>query len=499
MAMTGGAAGPLARWPSLAGRGALRVEVLAGLVVALALIPEALSFAVVAHVDPRIGLFSSVTMAITIAIVGGRPAMVSGAAGSVALVVAPLTRSHGVQYLVAAVVLGGLFQVVLGLLGVARLMRFVPRAVMVGFVDALAILIFGAQLPNLEHVPWPVYLLVAAGLALIVVVPRLTRAVPAPLVAVAALTAVTAATGMSVPTVSDKGALPDGFPPLSLPGVPFDVHTLLTIAPYALALALVGILESLMTAQLVDEITGTGSDKGREAWGQGVANVVTGLFGGMGGCGMIGQTMINVRNGRARTRVSTFVAGAFILLLALVVPGVLGAIPMAALVAVMVLVSVTTFDWHSIRPSTLRRLPRGETAVTALVVGVVVATNNLAIGVIVGFLAAAIVFVRHVAHVVEVTGELSADGTTRTYRVDGNLFFASSTGLGTRLDYAGDPDDVVIDLDGSRVWDASTVAELDTIVSRYAARGKTVRVVGLDPRSARLHADLSGHLGVGRG
>lgn len=473
-----------------------RVEVLAGLVVALALIPEALSFAVVAHVDPRVGLFSSVTMAVTISIVGGRPAMVSGAAGSVALVVAPLTRSHGVSYLVAAVVLGGLFQVGFGLLGAARLVRFLPRAVMIGFVDALAILIFSAQLPNLEHVGRAVYVLTAAGLALIVVVPRVSRAVPAPLVAVVVLTVVTVVGGIEVPTVASKGALPDGFPRPGLPAVPFDLHTLAVIAPYSLALALVGLLESLLTAQLVDDITGTGSDMTRESWGQGVANIVTGLFGGMGGCGMIGQTMINVRTGRARTRLSTFTAGIAILVLALAVPKVLGAIPMAALVAVMVLVAVKTFDWQSIRPATLRRLPRGETAVTAVVVAVVVATQDLAIGVVLGFLAAAVVFLRQVARAVDVSSRLSPDGQVRTYTVHGNLFFASSNGLGGRFDPAGDPGQVVIDLSGAHLWDASSVAELDAVVLRYAARSKSAVVVGLAGHGADLHRDLSGHLGV---
>jgi len=330
-----------------------RTEVLAGLVVALALIPEAISFSIIAGVDPRVGLFASFTMAVTIALTGGRPAMISAATGAVALVVAPLVHEHGLQHLIAAVLLGGLLQVALGLLGVAKVMRFVPRSVMVGFVNALAILIFAAQLPQLTGVPWAVYPLAAAGLAIIFVFPRLTTAVPAPLVAIVVLTILTLTAGIAVPTVGDQGELPDSLPTLGLPDVPFTWDTLSVIAPYALAIALVGLMESLMTAKLVDEITDTSSSKTRESVGQGIANLVTGLFGGMGGCAMIGQTMINVRSG-ARTRLSTFLAGAFLLVLVMVLSPVVAVIPMAALVAVMVFVSIATFDWHSLR--TLRRI-----------------------------------------------------------------------------------------------------------------------------------------------
>ncbi len=293
----------------------LRTEVLGGLVVALALIPEAISFSVIAGVDPRVGLFASFTMAVSIAFLGGRPAMISAATGAVALVVAPLVRQHGLDYLLATVVLAGVIQVALGLLGVARLMRFVPRSVMVGFVNALAILIFMAQLPHLLGVPWAVYPLVAVGLVMIVGLPRLTSVVPAPLVAIVVLTVVTVAAGVAVPTVGDEGRLPDSLPALAVPHVPLTLHTLTIIAPYALAMALVGLMESLMTAQLVDDVTDTPSRKSREAWGQGVANVVTGFFGGMGGCAMIGQTMINVKGSGARTRISTFLAGVFLLVL----------------------------------------------------------------------------------------------------------------------------------------------------------------------------------------
>ncbi|GAA2093094.1 SulP family inorganic anion transporter [Kitasatospora saccharophila] len=462
--------------------------------VALALIPEAISFSVIAGVDPKIGLFASVTMAVTISVVGGRRAMISAATGAVALVIGPLNREHGFGYLVAAVILAGVFQIVLGALGVAKLMRFVPRSVMVGFVNSLAVLIFLAQLPELTHVPWAVYPLLAGALAVMVGFPKLTRAVPAPLVSIVALTLLTVGAGIAVPTVGDKGELPSSLPVPGLPDVPFTLDTLTTVAPYALAMALVGLMESLMTAKLVDEITDTRSDKRREAVGQGVANIVTGFFGGMGGCAMIGQTMINVKVSGARTRVSTFLAGAFLLLLCLVFGPVVSHIPMAVLVAVMVMVSFGTFDWHSIAPATLRRLPAGELAVTAVTMVAVVATSNLAIGVVIGSLLAMAVFAKRVAHHAEVTATPAPDGTRTVYTVTGALFFASANDLTTRFDYAGDPDLVVIDLTAAHIWDASSVAALDTVRAKYAQRGKTVEITGLNHPSATLHDRLSGEL-----
>ncbi|SDX96253.1 sulfate permease, SulP family [Modestobacter sp. DSM 44400] len=470
-----------------------RTEVLAGLVVALALIPEAISFSIIAGVDPRVGLFAAFTMAVTISFTGGRPAMISAATGAIALVIAPLSREYGLDYLVAAVLLGGVFQVGLGLLGVARVMRFVPRSVMVGFVNALAILIFSAQLPQLVDVPWLVYPLAVAGLAIIFGLPRLTTAVPAPLVAIIVLTVLTVTAGIAVPTVGDQGALPDSLPSLSLPDVPFSLETLGIIAPYALGIALVGLMESLMTAKLVDELTDSPSSKTRESVGQGIANLVTGLFGGMGGCAMIGQTMINVRSG-ARTRLSTFLAGVFLLILVVVLSPVVAAIPMAALVAVMVFVSIATFDWHSLR--TLPRMPRSETAVMLVTVAVVLATENLAIGVGVGVLVACVLFARRVAHLVTVTPTESPDGT-RVYVVSGALFFASTNDLVGQFDYASDPDRVVVDLSGAHIWDASSVAVLDAIEHKYATRGKTVEITGLTDVSGHYHQRLAGRLGGG--
>ncbi|MFF2859906.1 SulP family inorganic anion transporter [Streptomyces rubiginosohelvolus] len=474
-----------------------RTEILAGLVVALALIPEAISFSIIAGVDPAIGLFASFTMAVVISIVGGRRAMISAATGAVALVIAPLNREHGFGYLVAAVVLAGVFQVVLGALGVAKLMRFIPRSVMVGFVNSLAVLIFMAQIPEMRDVPWAVYPLIAAGLTLMVFFPKVTTVIPAPLVSIVILTVITVGAAIAVPTVGDKGELPSSLPVPGLPDVPLTLDTLTTIVPYAFAMALVGLMESLMTAKLVDDITDTHSNKTRESVGQGIANIVTGFFGGMGGCAMIGQTMINVKVSGARTRLSTFLAGAFLMVLCIAFGPVVSDIPMAALVAVMIMVSFATFDWHSIAPKTLRRMPTGEIAVMVITVAAVVTTHNLAVGVVLGSVTAMVIFAKRVAHLAEVTAVVDPDGRTVVYRVTGELFFASSNDLVGRFDYATDPDKVVIDLSSTHIWDASSVAALDAIETKYARRGKTVEIIGLNTPSAHLHDKLSGELTAG--
>lgn len=481
----------------------LKTEVLAGLVVALALIPEAISFSIIAGVDPRVGLFASFTMAVTIAIVGGRPAMISAATGAIALVIAPLARQYGLDYFVAAVLLAGVLQILLSVLGVARLMRFIPRSVMVGFVNALAILIFTSQLPHLLGVPALVYPFVAVGVVIMVFLPKLTSIIPAPLVAIVLLTAAAIVFSVQIPTVGDEGQLPSSLPTLFFPDVPLTWATLTIIAPYALAMALVGLLESLMTAKLVDDITDTHSNKTREGWGQGVANVVTGFFGGMGGCAMIGQTMINVKVSGARTRISTFLAGVFLLALVVGLGDIVALIPMAVLVAVMTMVSVGTMDWHSITPATLRRMPRSETLVMLATVAVTVATHNLAYGVIVGSLTAMVLFARRVAHLVTVTkieeSDDDHDGTVDTvfYHVSGELFFASSNDLVYQFNYTDDPRNIVIDMSASHIWDASTVAALDAVTTKYQSRGKHVEIVGLNTDSADRHDRLSGNLGAG--
>ena len=481
----------------------LKTEALAGLVVALALIPEAIAFSVIAGVDPRIGLFASFTMAVTISFVGGRTAMISAATGAVALVIAPLMRSHGLDYLIAAVILAGVFQILLAVLGVTKLMRFIPRSVMVGFVNALAILVFMAQLPELIGVPWLVYPLVAAGVVIVVALPRLTSAVPSPLVAIVALTLFAVLAKVDVPAVQDKGELPDSLPSLFVPNVPLTLETFQVIAPFALSMALVGLLESLLTAKLVDDITDTRSNKTRESWGQGVANIVTGFLGGMGGCAVIGQTMINVKGSGARTRISTFLAGVFLLLLVVTLGDIVGLIPMAALVAVMIFVSAITFDWHSIAPKTLRRMPRSETAVMLITVGTVVATHNLAIGVGVGVLAAMAMFARRVAHFATVERtEIELNGeTVATYIVDGELFFASSNDLYTQFEYARDSvpgvDRVIIDLHASHLWDASTIAVLDAVTEKYRRHGREVELIGLNSASRQMRERLAGKLNAG--
>ncbi|MFJ4045766.1 SulP family inorganic anion transporter [Microbacterium sp. NPDC089987] len=465
-------------------------EVLAGLVVGLALIPEAIAFSVIAGVDPKVGLFSSFIMAVSIAFLGGRPAMVTAATGAVALVIAPVAPTYGIDYFIATVILAGVFQVILGAVGVARLMRFIPRSVMVGFVNSLAIFVFSSQFPQLIDVPWLVYPLVALGIAVMVVMPRITKAIPAPLISVVIVTGVVLAFAIAVPTVGDQGELPRSLPSLFIPTVPLTWETFTIIAPFALAVALVGLMESLLTAKLVDEITDTHSRKGREAWAQGVANILSGAFGGMGGCAVIGQTMINVKESGARTRISTFCAGVFLFLLVVVFGDFVATIPMAALVAVMIMVAIGAFDWHSVRPSTLKRMPKSETFVMVSTVVLVLLTHNLAVGVVGGVLVASVLFVRRVAHLVDVTRVVS-DGVA-TYTVTGELFFASSNDLTTLFSYSSDPDRIVIDLSGSHVWDASTVAALDAIETKYAAYGKSVEIVGMDAASGAFHGRLSG-------
>ncbi|WP_053351884.1 SulP family inorganic anion transporter [Leucobacter musarum] len=477
-------------------------EVLAGLVVALALIPEAIAFSVIAGVDPKVGLFSSFIMAVTIAFVGGRPAMISAATGAVALVIAPVAPTYGMDMFIATVILAGVFQILFAVSGVAKLMRFIPRSVMVGFVNSLAILVMLSQLPHLIGVPWLVYPLVVFGIAILLGFPKLTTAIPAPLIAVIVVTVVVVVARIAVPTVGDQGELPQSLPELFIPHVPLTWETFATIAPFAFAMALVGLMESLMTAKLVDEITDTHSNKTRESWGQGVANMMSGLFGGMGGCAVIGQTMINVKASGARTRISTFLAGVFLLVLVVALGDVVSLIPMAALVAVMIMVSIGAFDWHSIAPATLRRLPKSETFVMLATVALVVATHNLAVGVIGGVIVASVLFVRRVARVVDVQREVSASDAASgiaepsvRYTVTGELFFASSNDLTTLFEYHRDPAHVVIDLTGAHVWDASTVAALDAIETKYRQYGATVEFVGMNTVSRTMHARLTGELG----
>jgi sulfate permease, SulP family len=470
-----------------------KTELLAGLVVALALIPEAIAFSLIAGVDPQVGLYASFSIAMIIAIAGGRPAMISGATGAMALLMVPLVREHGVEYLFAATIVTGVLQVVFGYLGVGRLMRFVPRTVMTGFVNALAVLIFLAQMPYLLGEGLAVWVLVAAGLAIMYLLPRVTKVIPAPLVAIVALTGAVVAFDVRVPDVGGMGELPSTLPVLGLPMVPVSLETLQIVAPYAIALAFVGLLESLLTAQLLDDITDTPSNKGRECRGQGIANVATGFLGGMAGCAMIGQSMINVRSG-ARTRLSTLSAGIFLLVLILVLGDLVALIPMAALVAVMIVVAVATFDWSSLKLNTLRRTPKTETMVMAVTVAVVVYTHNLAYGVIAGVVLAMMVFARRAAHHASMTSVLDPTGTVRSYVITGQLFFASTNELVHDFDMSDPVREVVIDLTEAEVWDSSAVVTLDAVVDKFAARGIHATITGLTHHSAELHERLSGQL-----
>ena len=470
-------------------------EVLAGIVTTLALVPEVISFSVIAGVDPIVSLVSSIVLAITMSILGGRPAMITAAAGSVALVIAPLVKDHGVEYVLPTVILAGVVQIIFGAAGLARLMRFIPRSVMIGFVNALGVLIFMAQVPHLIGVPWLVYPLFVLTVVIILVLPRFTRAVPAPLVAIVVVTTIVIVAHLVVPNVGDEGPLTGGLPGLTPFLVPLNLETLQIIWPTALSVAFVGLMETLLTAKLVDDLTDTRSHKGRESWALGVANIFAGFYGGIAGCAMIGQTIVNVKIGRARTRISTLVAGLFLLALVTGLSTVMAQIPMVALAAVMMIVAITTIDWHSVKPSTLRRMPIPETIVMAVTVIVVVATGNLALGVIVGVVLAMVLFARRVAHVVDVQRVEGAAGSPVRYFVSGPLFFGSSNDIVDRFSYANDPESVVVDLSNAQIWDASTVAALDSIQTKFADHGISATFVGLDARSTTLRERLTGQFG----
>jgi SulP family sulfate permease len=467
-----------------------KAEFLAGLVVALALIPEAIAFSIIAGVDPKVGLYASFSIAVLTALIGGRPGMISAATAATAVLMVTLVRDHGLQYLLAATVLAGLIQIAAGVLKLAFVMRFVSRSVMTGFVNALAILIFMAQLPELIGVPPLTYVLVAAALGIIYGLPMLTRAVPAPLVAIVLLTGVVWLTGIEVRTVGDMGALPDTLPMFLVPDIPLTLETLRIILPYAVAIAVVGLLESLMTANLVDELTDTTSNRHRECIGQGVANTATGFIGGMAGCAMIGQSMINVKSG-GRARLSSFSAGVFLLFLILVLGDFVRAIPMAALVAVMLMVSIGTFSWSSIK--NLRTHPKSSSVVMITVVVLVVMTHNLAIGVLSGVLLSGVFFAGKIAQIFRVTSELSADGRSRRYSVEGQLFYASVEDFNRAFDFREALDEVIIDVSRAHIWDISSVAAVDMVVLKFRREGAAVELVGMNEASETLVDKLALH------
>lgn len=470
--------------------GNVRGDVLSGLVVALALIPEAIAFSIIAGVDPKVGLYASFSIAVVIAFAGGRPAMISAATGAMALLMVDLVRDHGLQYLLVATVLTGVLQIAAGLAKLPALMRFVSRSVITGFVNALAILIFMAQLPELIDVPWAVYPMVAAGLAIIYLLPRVTRAVPSPLVAIVVLTIVSLLLKLDINTVGDMGELPDSLPVFLLPDVPLNLETLMIVLPVSVTLAIVGLLESMLTAQIVDDLTDTPSDKNQEAKGQGIANVATGFLGGMAGCAMIGQSVINVKSG-GRGRLSTLVAGVVLLILVVFAGPWVARIPMAALVAVMVMVSIGTFSWSSIRD--LRKHPPTSSIVMVATVVVTVATHDLAKGVLTGVLLSALFFARKVGQVLHVDASPIDGGRGRSYEVTGQVFFASAQDFISRFDFREAVERVRIDVSNAHFWDLTAVGALDKVVLKFRREGTQVEVVGMDEASATLVSRLGVH------
>ena len=461
----------------------IRNDLLAGLVVALALIPEAIAFSIIAGVDPKVGLYASFSIAVITAIAGGRPGMISAATGAMALLMVTLVREHGLEYLLAATILTGILQVVAGWLRLGMLMRFVSRSVITGFVNALAILIFMAQLPELTNVTWHVYAMTAAGLGIIYLFPYLTKAVPSPLVAIVVLTAVAMYFGIDIRTVGDMGTLPDSLPVFLLPNIPLNLDTLAIILPVSATLAVVGLLESMMTASIVDDLTDTNSNKNRECVGQGVANIATGFLGGMAGCAMIGQSVINVKSG-GRGRLSTFASGVFLLLMVVFLGDWVARIPMAALVAVMIMVSIGTFSWASIR--NLREHPRSSSIVMLATVIVVVLTHDLAKGVLVGVLLSGFFFAGKVGRFLRVHSQAQDEGRTRHYTVSGQVFFASAESFVGVFDYKEVIEKVRIDVSPAHFWDITAVSALDKVVIKFRREGTEVEVIGLNEASATL-------------
>ncbi|EKN4924563.1 SulP family inorganic anion transporter [Yersinia enterocolitica] len=469
-------------------------ECLAGVVTALALVPEVISFSVIAGVDPKVSLIASIVLCFTLSILGGRPAMVSAAAGSVALVIGPMVHAHGVEYILPAVILAGIVQILFGLTGLSRMMRYIPRSVMIGFVNALGILIFFAQVPHIWGQSSLVWVMFAVTLIIVLLLPRIVKSVPSPLIAIIVVTLVAILMGYRLPNVGDEGAMSADLPSFTQLLVPLNWQTFQIVWPTALSVAFVGLMESLLTAKLVDDITDTQSSKRRESWGLGVGNILAGFYGGIAGCAMIGQTIVNVELGKARSRVSTVAAAVVLLVLVTGLSKLLAQIPMVVLAGIMMVVAMKTVNWHSLQPATLKRMPWSETLVMVLTVLVTVWTSNLALGVLAGVIVAMILFARRIAHVIYAERTLSNDGASVRYTVHGPLFFASSNDLFEHFDYAHDPKRVIIDLTHAQIWDASTVAALDGIEYRYQRYGAKVIIEGLDTRSSDFHSRLSGNL-----
>lgn len=469
--------------------GNIKGDVLAGIVVALALIPEAIAFSIIAGVDPMVGLYASFCIAVTIAFVGGRPGMISAATGATALVMVTLVAEHGLQYLLAATILTGVIQIIMGVLKLGKLMKFVPRSVMTGFVNALAILIFTAQLPHFIGESWQMYAMVAGALAIIYILPRFTKVVPSPLVAIVVITIIAIMTGSGVRTVGDMGELTQALPMFLLPDIPLNFETLQIIFPYALSIAIVGLVETLLTASIVDDMTDTESDKNKESRGQGIANIVSGLFGGMAGCAMIGQSVINVKSG-GRGRLSTLVAGVFLMILILLLNDFVVTIPMAALVGVMVMVSIGTFDWSSLK--NFRKVPLTDSLVMVVTVLTVIMTHDLSKGVFVGIIMSAVFFAAKISKVK--VSSLSAEGSNKKiYRVSGQLFFASVTDFMGSFNFKEEVNEIDLDLTNAHLWDDSAVGAIDKIVIKYHQNGVKVNLIGVNTESNKLLEKVSVH------
>lgn len=468
----------------------IRGDLLAGLVVALALIPEAIAFSIIAGVDPKVGLYASFSIAVMISFTGGRPGMISAATAATAVLMVTLVKDHGLQYLLVTTVLAGVMQVLAGYFRLGNLMNFVSKSVITGFVNALAILIFLAQLPELIGVPYLTYVMVAGGLAIIYLLPRLTKAVPSPLVCIVVLTSVALYFHLDLRTVGDMGELPSTLPFFLLPDVPFTFETLAIVAPYALAVAVVGLLESLMTASIIDELTDTPSDRSRECMGQGASNIVTGFMGGMAGCAMIGQSIINIKSG-GRGRLSTFAAGVFLLFLIVVLGDWVRIIPMAALVAIMIMVSIGTFSWGSIL--NLRDHPRRSSTVMLATVVTVVVTHNLALGVLIGVMLSGMFFAWKVSQIFRVSSTLSEDQMERSYLIEGQVFFASSESFIQSFDFKEAVERVRIDVSHAHIWDLTGVAALDKVVLKFRREGTEVELIGMNEASATIVDKLAIH------
>lgn len=464
--------------------GNIKGDVLAGIVVALALIPEAIAFSIIAGVDPMVGLYASFSIAVIIAFVGGRPGMISAATGAMALLMVPLVRDHGLEYLLAATILTGVIQILFGVFKVAKVMKFIPRAVMIGFVNALGILIFMAQVPHFLGINNITYVFVAITLAIVYIVPRFFKAVPAPLIALVLLTAVAIYAGFDLRTVGDLGNISQSLPTFLLPDVPVNLETLMIILPYSLALAIVGLLESLLTANIVDDMTGTTSDKNKESRGQGIANFVTGFFGGMAGCAMIGQSIINVKSG-GRGRLSALVAGTVLMFLIIVLGNIVVQIPMPVLVGIMIMVSIGTFDWTSF--NYLKKAPKTDSIVMLATVVIVVYTHDLSIGVLAGVLLSAIFFVSKISKIKVQKKLLEATH----YQVEGQLFFASVEDFLEKFDYNVEDEKVIIDFTDAHIWDDSGVGAVDRVVLKFKENRNEVEVVGLDAGSQKLIDQLA--------